>query len=215
MDKDPGGRMIPEDYRIHFERHKETIRRRLLEFRAVPRDEYLWELCYCLLTPGSRALHAERVIARLREHDFLAHPFDPTPILREPGHYIRFHNRKGERLLAMLDRRREILSILDDAVLSSRDRRERLVATVSGLGWKEASHFLRNIGCHDLAIIDRHILRHLHRCGMIDVIPAGIGSRGAYLRLEELLAQLADRFGLSLQELDLLFWSLEEGSVRK
>lgn len=207
--------MIPEEYRVHFERHRSTIQRRIDEFRAVPRDEYMWELCYCLLTPGSRALHAERVVSRLRESDFLARPFDPTPILRDPAHYIRFHNQKGARLLALMGRRRDVMGILDDASLNSPQRREALVTAVSGLGWKEASHFLRNIGCLDLAIIDRHILKHLHRCGMIDAVPASIGSRASYLRHEELLKALADTFEVSLQELDLLFWSLEEGTVRK
>jgi thermostable 8-oxoguanine DNA glycosylase len=53
------------------------------------------------------------------------------------------------------------------------------------------------------------------RTGAIDAIPASVGSRRAYLELERLFAALAAGSGLSLQELDLLFWSFEEGSVRK
>lgn len=207
--------MIPEEYRRHFDRHRATIRKRLEQFRALPPGEYLWELCYCLLTPGSRAAHAERVIAELRQEQFLEHPFDPAPHLRDPRHYIRFHNTKAARLRAMIERKDEILSILSDGSLSAPELRDQLVAAVTGLGWKEASHFLRNIGHRDLAIIDRHILKHLHRCGAIPDIPRSIGSRAAYLRLEGRFGELAARFGLSMQELDLLFWSLEEGNVRK
>jgi N-glycosylase/DNA lyase len=210
-----GASSLPSEYRDHFRTHADTIRTRLEEFRAVPQEEYLWELLYCLLTPQSRALHAEQVIASLRADDFLRRRFDPTPVLRNPAHYIRFHNQKGGRLLDVAEREREITAVLTSPELSSEGKREWLVANVKGLGWKEASHFLRNIGHLDLAIIDRHILKHMLRCGAIDTIPKNIGTRRAYLDLEERFRQLAERSGLTLQELDLLFWSYEEGSVRK
>jgi N-glycosylase/DNA lyase len=107
------------------------------------------------------------------------------------------------------------MGVLTDPSLSAAERREWLVANVKGLGWKESSHFLRNIGFLELAIIDRHILKHMLRCGAIDAIPKSIGTRRAYLELEERFRALAEASGLPLQELDLLFWSFEEGSVRK
>ena len=200
-------------YRKHWEYHHTTIRERLQEFRDVPSEEYLFELLYCLLTPQSKAANAERVIERLREEGFPEREIDPTPILRDPEHYIRFHNQKGRRILLVREGWDEILEIL----LSDRPsigKREWLVDHVNGLGWKEASHFLRNIGHLDLAIIDRHILKHLVQTGAIEEIPKTITKR-TYLELEERFAELARSFGLELQELDLLFWSLEEGSVRK
>jgi N-glycosylase/DNA lyase len=136
-------------------------------------------------------------------------------VLRNPAHYIRFHNQKGRRLLDVAEREEEISTVLVSPELSSEAKREWLVENVKGLGWKEASHFLRNIGHLDLAIIDRHILKHMLRCGAIDTMPKNIGTRRAYLDLEERFRQLAERSGLALQELDLLFWSYEEGSVRK
>jgi len=39
---------------------------------------------------------------------------------------------------------------------------EWLVKNLTGLGYKEAGHFLRNIGSGKIAILDRHILRNLH-----------------------------------------------------
>ena len=204
-----------DEYRLHFQRHRETIDHRLAEFRALPPEEFLWELCYCLLTPGSRALHAAQAVAELRRDGFLVRRFDPTPYLRDRRHYIRFHNRKGERLLAIAEQGEAIMEILCDRGTDASAKRDRLVAHVCGLGWKEASHLLRNIGFLDLAILDRHILKHLHRCNAIDTLPDAIGSRRRYLEIEDRFRQLADSFGLSLQQLDLLFWSLEEGSVRK
>lgn len=209
-----GPRVAPE-YLEHWTIHGETIRRRLAEFRAVPAEEYLFELLFCLLTPQSRAAHAEQVIARLRAEGFPGTPIDPVPILRDPRHYIRFHNQKGRRLVEAAAREEEIRTVLTSDAYDARARREWLVANISGLGWKEASHFLRNIGHLDLAIIDRHILKHMLRTGAIDAIPASIGSRRIYLDLEDRFAALAAASGLGMQELDLLFWSFEEGSVRK
>jgi len=206
---------LPGEYIEHFERHAKTIRQRLREFRQVPPSEYLYELFYCMLTPQSRAVHAEAVIAELRARDFPEVRFDPTPHLRDPSHYIRFHNRKGARLLAAAERAAEIMDVLRSPALDDAARRLWFVENVKGLGWKESSHFLRNIGAVDLAIIDRHILKHLFRCGAIDAMPKTVGTRRAYLALEERFRALAERSGLPLQELDLLFWSFEEGSVRK
>ncbi len=209
--------MISEfrDYVEHYRLHQSTIEARLQEFRAVRQEEYLWELIYCLLTPGSRALHAEAVVAELRRDRFLDRRFDPTPYLRDPAHYIRFHNRKGSRLLAVAERGAELTALLADSQIDSHSKRERLVAAVPGLGWKEGSHLLRNIGHLDVAIIDRHILKHMLRTGAIASIPDSVGGRRVYLELEARFMSLAEQMGLAPQELDLLLWSFEEGSVRK
>lgn len=205
---------LPEKYRLHWDEHRSDITARLEEFRAVPPEEYFYELLYCLLTPQSRAVHAERVIAKLRTAGFPEQDVDPVPFLRDPAHYIRFHNVKAERIRALRNNWEEIKSVLLSPDADSASKRAWLVANVNGLGWKEASHFLRNIGHLDLAIIDRHILKHLAECNAIDVIPTTI-SRSKYLEIESRFAELARSFGVTLQELDLLFWSFEEGSVRK
>ncbi|MCB0711114.1 MAG: hypothetical protein KDD67_02160 [Ignavibacteriae bacterium] len=200
-------------YQQHWDQHRETIRERLRQFREVPQEEYLFELLYCLLTPQSKAANAEQVIARLRSEGFPEQTVDPVPLLRDPAHYIRFHNQKGRRILLVWEKWDEVFEVIASK-RPSFDKREWLVENVNGLGWKEASHFLRNIGHLDVAIIDRHILKHLLRSGAIDQIPKTI-SKKTYIELEQKFVKLASSQGLELQELDLLFWSLEEGSVRK
>ncbi len=209
-----GLRGLPREYLDHYHLHRETILRRLDEFRRVPPEEYVMELCFCILTPQSRALHAELVMAELRERGFPEKEFDPTPHLRDPAHYIRFHNQKGERLRRIAADRERIGAILASDIPSA-EQREWLTANVKGLGWKESSHLLRNIGHLDLAIIDRHILKHMVRCGVLEAVPKSIGTRKIYLDLERRFMELAASCGMHPQELDLLFWSLEEGSVRK
>jgi N-glycosylase/DNA lyase len=79
---------------------------------------------------------------------------------------------------------------------------------------KEASHFLRNIGVRGLAILDRHIFRHLIRLQVIRAMPKSL-TKKRYLSIEKKWHRFADDVGISLDELDLLFWSMETGEIRK
>jgi N-glycosylase/DNA lyase len=198
---------------LYIER-KHAIRSRLLEFSRVPPSEYFYELAYCLMTPQSSAVHADRVVTILRDRKFLETGFNPETILRTKEHYIRFHKNKSKYLLAIRLSRQAILSALSNGH-SSVELREWLVKNVKGLGYKEASHFLRNIGRNDgLAILDRHILRNLHRLGVIRSIPASLSIK-RYLSIEKRFKTFATMVGIPLDELDLLFWSMETGEIRK
>ncbi len=85
---------------------------------------------------------------------------------------------------------------------------------VKGLGWKEASHFLRNIGRRNLAILDRHILRNLKRHQVIRSLPKTLTAK-RYKAIEQQFARFAEAIGISMDELDLLFWSRETGEILK
>jgi N-glycosylase/DNA lyase len=79
---------------------------------------------------------------------------------------------------------------------------------------KEASHFLRNIGFTEIAVIDRHILKHLKSEGLVRKIHKNI-TRRRYLLLEKKFIELAAKHGLSPAELDLLVWASYTGEVLK
>jgi N-glycosylase/DNA lyase len=198
---------------LHRSRRK-AILARLLEFQAVPESEYFYELAYCILTPQTSAEHAAQVIDTLREASFHTVAFDPEPILRTPATYIRFHQTKSRHLLKL----KEDFSTIVDALRRGDEPhvvREWLVKHVLGVGYKEATHFLRNVGrSGGLAILDRHILRSLKRYSAIRVIPSTL-SRKKYLAVERSFIRFSRRIGISLDELDLLFWSMETGAIRK
>ena len=193
---------------------RQAIRARLGDFARVNPDAYFYELAYCLLTPQSRADHAEAVVDRLREGRFAETGFDPEPLLRHKSHYIRFHRTKARHLLRM---RAEFPPILQHLLNGSeaRELREWLVGNVKGLGQKEATHFLRNVGRNEgLAILDRHILRNLKRYGVIRTLPPNL-SKKTYLSIERRFQRFAEEIRIPLDELDLLFWSMETGEIRK
>lgn len=204
---------LEDTVQIYKER-RFAIRKRLKEFSAIQPADYFYELVYCLLTPQSSAKNAEKVVALLRTARFHNKNINPEPFLHRKECYIRFHRTKSRHLLRMKDQFSVIAEQLSEHILAF-EMREWLVKNVLGLGYKEASHFLRNIGKNDgLAILDRHILRNLKRLGVISSIPKSI-SRKYYLDIEKRFSKFAIDLGIAIDELDLMFWSMETGEIRK
>lgn len=201
--------LLKEEHRTR----KELIRRRLEEFASIPPERYFYELAYCLMTPQSTARNAAIVQRLLEDGDALHRSLPLVAILSGPDHYIRFHNTKARRIHEARDEYATIQAVIqstDDA----KSLRAQLVAGVKGLGWKEASHFLRNIGRRGLAILDRHILKNLVHHGVIESLPGALTSH-RYLTIERDFQHFANSIGIDMDELDLLFWSRETGEILK
>jgi N-glycosylase/DNA lyase len=85
---------------------------------------------------------------------------------------------------------------------------------VKGIGYKEASHFLRNIGFPGYAILDKHILNSLREMGVINARMRPT-TRAGYLAIEKKLEQFAKEIGIDMDHLDLLLWSRKTGEILK
>ena len=85
---------------------------------------------------------------------------------------------------------------------------------VKGFGYKEASHFLRNIGYDNIAILDRHIINLMVDYNLIDKKPKII-NRNNYLEMESTFLNLANKMNISAAELDLYMWFLKTGEILK
>lgn len=96
------------------------------------------------------------------------------------------------------------------------ERRDWLVKEkrIKGLGYKEASHYLRNIGLSGYGILDKHILNCLSELQLI-ADPKPPSTRARYLETEKRLYDLADRTGIHFDELDLVLWSMKTGEILK
>ncbi|MBN1448885.1 MAG: DNA lyase [Bacteroidetes bacterium] len=197
-----------------YNEHRDAIGARLEAFRSIPRGRWFYEMAFCLLTPQSSARQCFLVAEELERRNFLHRPFDPAPLLRShEGGYVRFHNTKAQRLLEA----REAWPRIDQRVqqdMEHKQLRTQLAESVKGLGFKEASHFLRNIGRTQVTIIDRHILRNLVRLGVLPDWPPSI-SRRRYLEIEAFFEDLASTLGIPADELDLLLWRRETGFLLK
>jgi N-glycosylase/DNA lyase len=93
------------------------------------------------------------------------------------------------------------------------DAREWLVGNVKGLGYKEASHFLRNIGFDGVAIVDFHIVDFLEGYKLVKKPKSMTKKR--YLEIEKVLEDVASKSGMTLAELDLYMWYCETGKILK
>jgi N-glycosylase/DNA lyase len=203
-----------EELRREYAAKRAAIQKRLLEFKAIPPERYFYELAYCCMTPQSSAAHSAKAQAMLEQHDFYHADIDPTPLLYQPHYYIRFHKSKAKWLIKMKENFAEILSVVTDG-FSAFEKREWLAANVMGLSYKEATHFLRNVGMNDgLAILDRHILKNLQKHRVIRTIPTTL-TKKRYFRIERKFQQFALSIGIPIDELDLLFWSAEAGEILK
>lgn len=116
-----------------YQSRKGAIQTRLADFQRVSREDYFYELVYCLLTPQSSAVHAEHVVTSLRESGFAEGGWDPETYLRNPAQYIRFHRTKARRLVGARLAFPQILGALANGS-SPVELREWLVRNVKGFG---------------------------------------------------------------------------------
>ena len=186
---------------VQYNNKKREIKKRLKEFRDLketPDEDIFAELCFCLLTPQSKAVYCDEAIRKLKKTGLLYK--GKRHEIREKLGRVRFPNNKTDFLLkarkVFLKRGR-----LDVKVRISPDdipgTRDWLVRNVKGLGYKEASHFLRNIGYgKGIAILDVHILRNLKKHKIIKSIPPSI-SKKKYLAIETCMKQFSKKIDIS------------------
>ncbi len=194
------------------------IEQRLREFTSFSdKDDSEWfsEMCFCLLTSNSRADTAMKIQEELGARGFIDSSADEIKdVIMKHKH--RFHNNKTRFIMAARDRGltsvRKTIEPL--ALRSQEEAREWLVSNVKGLAYKEASHFLRNVGFFDLAILDRHILNLMKEYGYIEERPKSL-NRKNYVEIENVFKEMARMNSMSCAELDFYMWYMKAGGVLK
>jgi N-glycosylase/DNA lyase len=190
------------------------VRERMEQFRALGSssdDEVFKELCFCILTANYTAEGGIR-IQKAIGNGFITLPREALASrLRSLGY--RFPNARADYIIRARVHRPELCKRLSSS--EAQDIRHWLVGHVHGLGYKESSHFLRNIGRTGFAIIDFHIIDLLVRYGMIEKPKSKSLSRKRYEEIESVLAKMAKRSGTTQGELDLYLWYMETGKILK
>ena len=212
-----------DQLRANYGDRKKEIRARLREFHRVwqtATDERLWEeMVYCIFTAGASARMGLRSVEALRPLLQSGARDEMTRALVAAGAH-RFPNARPAYVVVTRDylqasfsmRLRERLAGFDDPF----ERRDWLAKDprVKGLGYKESSHFLRNIGFKGYGILDKHIVRSLCELNVIDS-PKPPTTRGRYLETEDRMRRFAADTGIDFDELDLLLWSTKTGEILK
>ena len=123
----------------------------------------------------------------------------------------RFPNIRAKYISKTQQQKNNLLEILSQ--LDGENLRSWLVKNINGLGYKEASHFLRNIGYDDYAIIDFHIIDILTTYEYIQK-PQTV-TKKRYLEIEQQLKHIAQTCDLTLAQLDFYLWYIETGKILK
>ncbi len=204
----------------HRKRRPE-IRSRLREFAAIGRsgsDVVLFEeMVFCFFTGGCSARMGLTSLEAIKP--ILLTADQPELATALVGHH-RYPNARSRYVATSRDFLQKELGLKLRKKLNSFDchfeRRDWLVSEkgIKGLGYKEASHYLRNIGYKGYAILDKHVLNCLFELKIIDD-PKPPNTRTKYLRVEEKLKQLCNMTGIDFDELDLVLWSMKTGVILK
>lgn len=213
--------MDVEELRQVYERKRQEIRDRLAEFEKIGRtasDERLFEeLTFCIYTAGASARMGLRCVESVRPVLMSGSLQD---IQRALQHRHRWPDGRGAYVYETREYLRECCGLRMRELLAgfatADERRDFFAANrgVRGLGYKEASHFLRNIGYRGYAILDKHILARLAEFGVIES-PKPPSTKKRYLEKEAKLKQFAETVGIDFDELDLLLWFTKTGEILK
>jgi N-glycosylase/DNA lyase len=209
------------DIRAVYDTIKPRIEETLEQFSFVwekgSEEDLFEELVFCLLTPGARARNAWACLEDVKRQGFLFQ--GDTGDISRCLNLVRFKNNKARNIVEArrLFGRNPHMSLkqLLEGAKDDFERRELLVSEVRGMGYKEASHFLRNIGLgSELAILDRHVLRNLYRLELIPTVYQSL-TKKRYLETERTFKDLAARIGIPASHLDFVFWYQATGDLFK
>ena len=210
--------LVMEVRRLEEDPHvRKLVEERVSDFNELNKgDSSAWflELVYCLLTAYSSAQRAQLCVDALDDCGAIIHGSteEVADTLRREGH--RFAEKRAEYIVSVRKLAGNIKQIIQ-RFRSSMKAREWLVMNVKGIGWKESSHFLRNVGYFDVAILDRHILSNMKEHGLIPDTSRGGLTKRRYLEYERILGKVADRLGMPLGQMDLYLWYRKTGKVLK
>jgi len=200
---------------------RQDIRLRLNEFKKIwkkgTKKEIFAELVFCILTPQANGKACWSAVENMKRKGVLF-TGDRSQIIKELSS-ARFIQKKSAYIVEarekfLCDNRVSLKSVISK-IGDGYEAREWLVQNVKGIGYKEASHFLRNIGFEqNLAILDRHIVRNLQFVGVIKEIPGSL-SKGRYFDIEKRMMEFSKAIQIPMSHLDLVMWYKETGEIFK
>jgi N-glycosylase/DNA lyase len=191
---------------------KTVVDQRIEEFKHFKEKDaetIFQEMCFCIMTANCPAERCIEIHEKIGE-DFLNLSEDELSTTFKTLGY-RFPNVRANYIAES----RQYISELKEALskFEGHELRSWVVKHIKGLGYKEGSHFLRNIGYKDYAIIDFHIVDLLERHGLVER-PKTMTKKN-YLSIEKTLKELGEHLELNMAELDLYLWYLETGKILK
>jgi N-glycosylase/DNA lyase len=188
------------------------VKAKLAEFAKnaeLDADGKFVELCFCLLVANSNLEKTKAIWEKINEGFLYLDQKELSKKLKMHGY--RFYNVRAGFIAEARDKKDEI-----ERNFRKMDRnglRHWLHDNIKGLGWKESSHFLRNMGFRDFGILDTHVVSFMHRHGLVKSIPKTLSSKKTYFELEEKLKGISKKLNISMAELDCYMFYLDAGKI--
>ncbi|MBU2561428.1 MAG: N-glycosylase/DNA lyase [Nanoarchaeota archaeon] len=198
---------------LRYDAINALVERRKREFKALGNSsskELFKEMCFCILTANYTAEGGIRIQKEIGDGFLTLSERRLAARLKELGH--RFPNTRANYIVEARKHTAGLKKTLSSFSCTA-DARDWLAKNVKGLGYKEASHFLRNIGHDDVAIVDFHIIDFLVDHGAVER-PKTITPR-KYVEIEDVLKKIGLGAGMDMAELDLYMWYCETGKILK
>jgi len=192
---------------------KECIDARLAEFSMIktqPIHQIFKELCFCIMTANCNAAKCIEVHETIGEDFLTVSEIGLANKFKELGY--RFPNLRSSFIIEARKKMYQLENVIKSAN-NGNQLRDWIVKNIKGIGYKEASHFLRNIGFNEYAIIDFHIIDLLAKHNIVEK-PKTM-TKTKYLEIEEILKNIGNKLKLNMGELDLYLWYLETGKILK
>ncbi|MBI5332105.1 MAG: DNA lyase [Candidatus Aenigmarchaeota archaeon] len=173
------------------------------------KNKVFFELMFCIAVPQSKAPICRTRLEELAKTGKLHTANEKELSMLLKG--IRFPNNKAGFIITARTVFDNIYTRINtDSAANNSSLRTWLAANVKGIGMKEASHFLRNIGLgEELAILDIHILRTMKELGLIDNMKL---TPKRYIEYEKIFQKYAQQLGLKPAELDISIWLMKSGN---
>ncbi|MFW9896617.1 MAG: N-glycosylase/DNA lyase [Candidatus Thorarchaeota archaeon] len=180
------------------------------KFKNESVDIIFEELCFCIMTANCSAERCIEVQDKIGDGFQKLDERSLSQKLKSLGY--RFPNIRAKYIVEARTYKEQLKKVLETHT-NLNELRDWIVKNIKGLGYKEASHFLRNIGYTGYAIIDFHIIDVLANYNIVTK-PQTL-TRKRYLEIEEILKKIALELDLNLGELDLFMWYSETGKILK
>ena len=228
-----------QQLKLEYNNKKSKIKERLNHFQKFFNEPYSWfyrdgnlillpveikddyrlfeELAFCIFTANTSAEMGAKAVDAVRNVIINGTADDMTRRLE--GIY-RFNNIRPAHITHTRNYLKNTINFkLKNKIKSVKNKQGlrdffALNKDVKGIGLKEASHFLRNIGFRGYAILDKHIINSLHEFGVLKTNEKPKNNK-EYLEIEQKFKDFSKDMNIDMDELDLLLWSRKNGRILK
>ena len=196
-------------------KYYDTTKDKINIFLEINRNNHLYkervffELMFCISVPQTKAPATREAVKKMYDSGIL---FNGTEQQILQGlNSVRFNEAKSKRIVEARNNFDKIYQKINETKQNPFELRLWLIENIKGIGWKEASHLLRNIGLgEDLAMFDIHILRTMHELGLINDDNSVTGKK--YLEYEKIFQELARNNNIKPAQMDIAIWLMRSGN---